>query len=206
MFQKNLLFIGNEKMSTTKLESFLKRRESLVGMLEIIVALYVEIGNKLSPLDSAKRKQMGHSIDDDGNIYQFFAFTQKILVDMLYMTFITIVGEYDPKKHLLKDWDKVVCSSNQVIQLKEIRNRYKVARNKHICHIDDSFDGKIYGVAILKVNSDIEALNNIFNSIRRANGLPPIVRSIPRSPEYSVLGLNKIFELLFDPKLLSTLG
>ena len=91
-------------MGNNKLSEFLSRRDARVITIEIANTLYQTLGkehlDKL-PLQSTLAPF------EAGCVVQYFAFTQKILVDFIFMNFITVIGSYAPKNDSLKAWTAI---------------------------------------------------------------------------------------------------
>jgi len=188
-------------MSKEDVGKFLYKREDIITRIEIALTIFQIISNKFS---SPRKEAVDNGPYYDGCIYQFFAFIQRPLSEMLLTGIIAIAGRFDDQtedeEQQLKDWKKILLSShderNIITQLKEIRNRYKNVRNNLICHIDN--DIKVNDIPIMQIIEDIKTLRDIFNRVRSHNGLPLIgIPSISlASNAYAVTGLNRILTIL----------
>ncbi len=133
---------------------------------------------------------------------KYFGFTHKVLVDFMFMNFITVIGSYHAKNDSLKAWIQIPFLDEDeknvaMEKLKEIRARYADARNNLICHINDEIQN-CTSVLTKQITDDINTLRNIFNTIRRNNNIPIIITPYLPSDHYPVVGLNKIISVLID--------
>ena len=184
----------------SKLGQFIAKRDSRVTTIEIANKLYQTAGT-----ENLKSKIHHPTLDnfESGCVMNYFAFTQKTLVDFIFMNFITVIGSYHTKSDSLKAWAKIPFSNedekNTVIsQLKKIRARYADARNNFICHINDDVQNCSSSILTQQITDDVTTLRNIFNVIRQANNLPIVITTYSPSGHYPVIGLEKLISIVSD--------
>lgn len=187
-------------MDKNRIEQFLAKRDARVTTIEIANKLYQTAGT-----ENLKSKIHHPSLDnfESGCVMNYFAFTQKTLVDFIFMNFITVIGSYHTKSDSLKAWTKIPFTNEDekntaMSQLKEIRARYADTRNNFICHINDDMHNCSSSVLTQQINDDVMILRNIFNIIRRANNLAIVITTYSPSDHYSVLGLDKLISIASD--------
>lgn len=187
-------------MDKDNIKPFLSKRESRVTTIEIANKLYQAAGT-----ENLKNK-IHHPIFDNfesGCAMNYFAFTQKTLVDFIFMNFITVIGSYHAKSDSLKEWAKIPFPNDAekdtvMSQLKKIRARYAEARNNFICHINDEIQNCTSNVPTQQINEDIATLRDIINMIRRNNNIPIVITMYSPSDHYPVIGLDKLISILSD--------
>lgn len=187
-------------MDSEILSDFLSRRDARITTIEIANTLYQNLGKECIdelPLQSKLAPFQA------GCVIQYFAFTQKTLVDFIFMNFITVIGSYNTKDDSLKAWEKISFTDesekNGVIkQLKEIRARYADPRNNSICHINDEIQHCSASVSTKQISDDLASLRKILNIIRQCNKIPIVVSISHPSDHYSVNGLKTIFSILAE--------
>ena len=187
-------------MDKVKIEAFLSKRDSRVTTIEIANKLYQAVGTE------NLRSKIHHPTLDNfelGCVMNYFAFTQKTLVDFIFMNFIAVIGSYQTKSNTLKAWAKIPFSNEVekntvMLQLKEIRARYADARNNFICHINDDMQNCSSSVLTQQINDDVMILRNNLNIIRRANNLPIVITTYSPSDHYPVIGLDKLISIVSD--------
>ncbi|HAT9649062.1 TPA: hypothetical protein JBD48_15285 [Legionella pneumophila subsp. pneumophila] len=185
-------------MDGDKLSEFLSKRDSRVTTIEIANTLYQTLGKE--HLDKLPLQSTLNPFEA-GCVFQYFAFTQKILVDFIFMNFITVIGSYNVKNDSLKAWTTISFTdeserNNVMTQLKEIRARYADPRNNFICHINDEIQQSSASVLTKQISHDVASLRSIFNIIRQSNSLPIVVSLSDPIDHYSVNGLKNIFSIL----------
>lgn len=181
-------------MDTSDITEFLNKREFRVTSIETANTLYqTEFDSLLTS---------SHPVLDvyhQGCVYQYFAFSRKILIDFMFMNFFTVLGSF--KNESLQEWEKIPFSDakdkNSIMNdLKTIRKRYAEARNKIICHINDDMEKSSYSIPTKQIADDIKDLRNIFNKIRIDNNIPIVVSINELSNRSSVAGLSKVISIL----------
>lgn len=181
-------------MDKRKIEAFLSKRDSRVTTIEIANMLYQAMG-----MENLRNKINHPALDnfESGCVMNYFAFTQKTLVDFIFMNFITVIGGYHTKSDVLKAWAKIPFSdevekNTAMSNLKDIRARYADARNNFICHINDDMENCISSVLTQQINADVLTLRNVFNMIRRINNIPIVITPYSPSGHYPVIGLDRL--------------
>lgn len=194
-------------MDKVKIEAFLSKRDSRVTTIEIANKLYQAAGT-----ENLRSKIHHPTLDnfESGCVMNYFAFTQKTLVDFIFMNFITVIGSYQTKSDALKAWTKIPFSNevekNTVMsQLKDIRARYADARNNFICHINDNMENCISSVLTQQINADVSTLRDVFNMIRRINNIPIVITTYSPSDHYSVIGLDRLISIVSDEASVSVM-
>lgn len=190
----------NYIMDSDKLREFLSRRDARTTTIEIANTLYQTLGKEY--LDELPLQSMLAPFQA-GCVIQYFAFTQKTLVDFIFMNFITVIGSYNAKNDSLKAWTQISFTDesekNSVMtQLKEIRARYADPRNNFICHINDEMQHCSVSVLTKQISDDLASLRKIFNIIRQSNKIPIVVSISNPAEHYSVNGLKNIFSILSE--------
>lgn len=185
-------------MDTNKLSEFLNRRDARITTIEIANTLYQNLGKE--NLDELPLQSMLAPFQT-GCVIQYFAFMQKILVDFIFMNFITVIGNYNAQTDSLKAWTTISFADesekNSVMtRLKEIRARYADPRNNFICHINDEMQNCSTSVLTKQISDDLASLRHIFNIIRQSNKIPIVVSISDPADHYSVQGLKNIFSIL----------
>ena len=183
-------------MNEDKLREFLNKRDARITDIGIANTLYQTLGKehitKLPFQSILAPFQVGC-------ITQYFAFTQQLLVNFMFVNFITVIGNY--KKGSLTAWKTIsftdASEENRIMeQLKEIRARYADTRNNFICHLNDEIQHCPTSVLTKQISDDIASLRNVFNIIRQSNNIPIVISVTAPGDHYSVNGLKNILAIL----------
>lgn len=171
-------------------------RNARVNEIEIANKIYIKIGESLS---SITRPTFSDDTYIDGCMYQFFAYIQYILIRSIVNNFCAIIGNYDTKRDCLKSWESFQLGIENMSLLKAVRARYSDIRNNLIAHLSDSFDlDKANKITTAQIDEDINYIKDILNIVRQLNGIPILIQGYHANDNYSVQGIQKLFERLLD--------
>jgi hypothetical protein len=115
-------------MDKNALNKFLNKRDGITTIIELAFTLFRGMGK----VEELKKISVNKEQHEFGCVLQFFGFIQsKILVDNMFMNFITVIGSAN-NQNILLAWEKIPYTKdkiNDIIKpLREIRLRYADAR------------------------------------------------------------------------------
>jgi hypothetical protein len=181
------------------IDEFLRARDIRLHEIQILLNLFKIIGQNL---ENTNRQSLAKDNYDDGCIYQFFAFIQGTVCQMMFVNFMTIIGGYNKKEDKLKSWDENILPTNfsnseeVIYKLKAIRKRYADIRNDRICHIDHR--SEVFNeVHTQHVHEDIAYLKKLLMNIHMFHN-PKVIKTEPvdAPQDFPPQGLEKILEIL----------
>jgi hypothetical protein len=181
------------------IDLFLHKRNERLQNIEIASTLHKEIGEKLP----ARLFDFHDEITptDDGYIYQLLTYMQKNCFYVLFNEFIAIIGSIEKKTNILKSWQPHNLPEEYSTGLREIFKRYAEIRNNFISHIGDKHWDEVSrntDITYEQVTDDVDFIRKILNHIRVQNGIPAHMQAYDASETYQILGIKKVFSLLYN--------